>query len=107
MSSLKLNRSVAPTLTGVIIATALGSFSIADKINNFYTPNVHELTQNTAHLSNRFITETFTSVDVRETNLNESLDNMLIDLFEKISLNAKPLEEDLAKLLSENFIDLF
>lgn len=107
MSSLKLNRSVAPTLTGVIIATALGSFSIADRTNNFYTPNVQELTQKAAHLSNGFITKTFTSVDVRESNLNESLDDMLVNLFEKISLNAKPLEEDLAKLLSENFIDLF
>ncbi|HFG6880740.1 MULTISPECIES: hypothetical protein [Acinetobacter calcoaceticus/baumannii complex] len=107
MSNLKLNRSVTPTLTGVIIATALGSFSLGDHANNLFNPSAHEIIQKKEYLDNSFIPKTFTSVDVKDSNLNESLDNLIVNLFEKISLNAKPLEEDLAKLLSENLIDLF
>ncbi len=45
MSNLKLNRSVTPTLTGVIIATALGSFSLGDHANNLFKPSANEIIQ--------------------------------------------------------------
>lgn len=107
MSSLRFNSSVAPSLTGVIFATALGSLSVSGYAGNHFNPNAHEFIYKMEQMSEGTIPGTFTSVDVKSSSLNDNLDNMIVNLFEKISYNAKPLEADLAQLLSENFIDLF
>lgn len=107
MSSLRFNSSVTPSLTGVIIATALGSVSVASHAGNHFNPNAHEFIYKMEQMSQNSVPGTFTSVDVKSLSLNDSLDNMIVNLFEKISSNAKPLDADLAQLLSENFIDLF
>lgn len=107
MSSLRFTSSVTPSLTGVIVATALGSFSVACHAGNNFNPSTHEVIHKMEQMGDSFIPKTFTSVGVINSSINENLDYMVINLFEKISYNAKPLDADLAQLLSENFIDLF
>ncbi len=107
MSSLRFTNSVTPSLTGVIVATALGSFSVACHAGTNFNPSAHEAIHKMEQRGGSFISQTFTSVGVVNSSLNENLDYMVINLFEKISYNAKPLDADLAQLLSENFIELF
>ncbi|WP_342370683.1 hypothetical protein [Acinetobacter sp. D009] len=106
MSNLRMSVSVAPTLTGVIFATALGSFSMTSHASQMPL-SPPELTLKTENLGFSFTSQTFSSVDVKALESSQNLDHMMVNLFEKIAKDAKPLEEDFAKLLSENFIDLF
>lgn len=107
MTSLSLRNSVTPSLTGVIIATALGSFSLNSHASSSIHPNTHDIINKMEQVSSISTPGTFSSVDVKSSYLNDNLDNMIVELFEKISRDAKPLDADFSQLLSENFADLF
>lgn len=106
MSSLNIRASITPTLTGVIFATALGSASISTYANHSM-PSHHEALYKTPQIDLNKTSQTFSSLvlsnqfDIHET------DNLMIQVFEKISKDSKPLNEKFAKILSDNILDLF
>lgn len=107
MSNLAFTGSIAPSLTGVIVATALSSFSVTCHAGNNFNPSANEFIHKMEQIKDSSTPQTFSLLDVRSSNLNNNLDNMMVNLFEQLSANSKPLDADLAQLLSENFVDLF
>ncbi|EHU3426937.1 hypothetical protein ACT4ZY_13970 [Acinetobacter baumannii] len=108
MSSLRISASITPTLTGVMIATALGGASI----NAYPTPNMgipphHEAFYKTSQFDISSTSETFSPLALSNSSEINEIDNLMLQVFEKISKDSKPLDEKFAKILSDNILDLF
>jgi len=105
MGSLRMCSSITPTLTGVMLATALGtaSFNTHANANALYAPDIYKASK--IDLSET--SKTFSSLDITKKSEVLEIDSLLIQAFEKISKNSKPLDEDFAKILSDNILDLF
>lgn len=107
MSSLSMSNSISPTLTGVILATALGSASFnsyASYLNNVHSSDTFHKTQ---ELDLSKTSQTFSAISIDKDHEEVEIDNLMIEFFEKISKNSKPLDPEFAKILSDNMLDLF
>ena len=108
MSSLRISSSITPTLTGIIFATALGSASI----NTYASPNIniphhHEAFYKTSQIDLNKTSQTFSSLALSNPSDIHEIDSLMLQVFEKISKDSKPLDEKFAKILSDNILDLF
>jgi|GEM_PF-2213356 len=108
MGSLTVNHLTTPTLTGVMLATALGSMSFNTSAHQPNLP-VHEYTYNrtSSRLDLNSTMETFTSVQYKSSDNSQELGKLIVNVFEKVASGAAPLSDDFAKILSDNILDLF
>ena len=51
--------------------------------------------------------KTFSALGVTNPTDVHEVDNLMLQVFEKISKNSKPLDPEFAKILSDNMLDLF
>lgn len=98
---IKLNRvsgNSPSTISGIIMLTALATTPAHSHANYF----------NQAKADNNIImnksSQTFS--DVLEVKV-VSTEDLLVRVFEKMSRESRPLEEDFARILSEDMFDLF
>lgn len=107
MSSLKIRETITPTLTGVILATALGSASINTYANKSL-PHNHEAFYKVATQNDLNKTaKTFSALELVNSSDVHEVDNLMLQVFEKISKNSKPMDPEFARILSDNILDLF
>ena len=99
---IKLNRvsgNSPSTISGIIMLTALATTPAHSSHANYF---------NQAKSDNNIImsksSQTFS--DVLEVKLVNTED-LLVRVFEKMSRESRPLEEDFARILSEDMFDLF
>lgn len=105
MSNLKFRKTISPTLSGIVIATVLSSGCVsanAKAIPNLDTGHIRGCQINfgkTSHTPSSFL----------QTNELESymIDDLMLQVFENISKDSKPLDEKFARILSDNLLDLF
>ena len=107
MSSLRIRETITPTLTGVMLATALGSASINTYANKSLSHN-HEAfykvaTQNDLNKTSK----TFSALGLLNPSDVHEVDNLMLQVFEKMSKNSKSMDPEFARLLSDNILDLF
>lgn len=107
MSSLRISSSITPTLTGIVFATALGSASINTFANVAVTPHHHEAFHKAPSIDLNSTAQTFSSVALTHPSQISEIDNLMLQVFENISKDSKPLDEKFAKILSDNLLDLF
>jgi|TARA_R110002124_G_C8944932_1_gene512925 hypothetical protein len=89
----------SPTLSGIIMMSALAATSTAHSHNNYYNP-----TKSDEHIIMKKSAQTFSSVTETKS---DSIDVMLVKVFDRMSKNTKTLDDDFARILSENILDLF
>lgn len=89
----------SPTLSGIIMMSALAATSTAHSHNNYYNP-----TKSDGHIIMKKSAQTFSSVTETKS---DSIDVMLVKVFDRMSKNTKTLDDDFARILSENILDLF
>lgn len=106
MSSLRIRETITPTLTGVILATALSSASINTYANKSL-PHSDAFYKVAMPADLNKTSETFSALGLSNTSNVNEVDNLILQVFEKISKNSKPLDSDFAKILSDNMLDLF
>lgn len=107
MSSLRVRDTIAPTLTGVILATALSSASINTYANTSFSHNHDAFYKAAMPTDLNKTSKTFSALDVINASDVHEVDNLMLQVFDKISKNSKPLDPEFAKILSDNMLDLF
>ncbi|WP_151956096.1 hypothetical protein [Acinetobacter guillouiae] len=107
MSNLQLTKSISPTLSRIVFATALSSACIAANANANLMHN-SEINYTGGYQIN-FGKTSHTSSSFLLTNDLEAymVDDLMLQIFENISKDSKPLDEKFARILSENLLDLF
>lgn len=99
---IQLNRASGnspSTWSGIVMLTALATAPIAHgHTNHFNYPKADK------HIATIKSSQTFS--DVVEVK-SESTGDMLVRVFERMSKESKPLDEDFARVLSEDMFDLF
>ena len=103
MSSLTVRNSISPTLTGVMLATVLGSASI----NTYAKMYIPEPFYNTPAKDLNKTNQTFSSVISRSRDESQEIDSLIVKVFEKFGKDSKPLDDEFARILSDNILDLF
>lgn len=94
------------TLSGVIVLSALSLIPLQAHSN--YTP-LSASTNSHFELKDKIVfgsksAETFSPIlETTSSNTNQ----LLVEVFEKMYKNSSPLDADMAKVLSDNVIDLF
>lgn len=109
MSNLQLRKSISPTLSRIVFATALSSACIAANANaNANLMHNSEINYTGGYQIN-FGKTSHTSSSFLLTNDLEAymVDDLMLQIFENISKDSKPLDEKFARILSENLLDLF
>lgn len=89
----------SPTLSGIIMMSALAASPTAQSHNTYYNP-----TKSDGHIIMKKSAQTFSSVTETKS---DSIDVMLVKVFDRMSKNTKTLDDDFARILSENILDLF
>ena len=107
MSSLRIRDTIAPTLTGVILASAVSSASINTYANKSLSHTPEAFYKSVAQTDLNKTSKTFSALGVTNPTDVHEVDNLMLQVFEKISKNSKPLDPEFAKILSDNMLDLF
>lgn len=87
------------TLSGIIMMSALAVSSPAHSHSNYYA-NANA----NGHIIVKKSSQTFSAISETKS---ESIEVMLVKVFDRMSKNTKALDDDFARILSENIFDLF
>lgn len=85
------------TLSGIIMMSALAVSSPAHSHSNYYAST-------NGHIIVKKSSQTFSAISETKS---ESIEVMLVKVFDRMSKNTKALDDDFARILSENIFDLF
>ena len=89
----------SPTLSGIIMISALAAASTAHSHSSYYSSPTSD-----GHIIVKKSAQTFSSLTETKS---DSVDVMLVEVFDRMSKNTKALDDDFARILSENILDLF
>ena len=103
MSNLTVRNSISPTSTCVMLATVLGSASINTYANMYTSEKAYVTPVKDLNKTN----QTFSSVVSRSQYKSDEIDGLILKVFEKFEGNSKPLDDEFARILSDNILDLF
>ncbi|ENV53872.1 MULTISPECIES: hypothetical protein [Acinetobacter] len=108
MTNLNIQKSIPPTLTGVMLVTAfLSSSSVISQSNHLSFKDSSEIFPKTHYVDLSKTPETFSAVSYATNHGEALLDDLMMDFFEKLSYESKPLDPEFAKILSDNILELF
>lgn len=86
------------TLTNIVMITALATAPVQSYAGYYNDPKTEE------NIVVKNASETYSSITETKTHSAEA---MLVRVFERMNEGSKPLDDDLARVLSENILDLF
>ena len=103
MNNLSTFSSKAPlTLGGALLTTALSTPLYA---HGYY--NNPKAVQNGSYaVKSNKTPETFSGVQIRSSPQDMNIDNMIISVFEKMSKESVVTDSEIAKIMSDNMLDL-
>jgi hypothetical protein len=90
------------TLGGVLLSTAL----IAPLYAHGYYKTANSYQSGSFELKSTETPETFSAVQIRPYNEEMSIDDMLITVFERMSKESTITDDEIARIMSDNMLDL-
>lgn len=86
------------TLSNIVMITALATAPIQSYAGYYSQPKAED------HIIVKKASQTYSSIEETQT---ASAEAMLVRVFERMNEGSKPLDDDFARVLSENILDLF
>lgn len=94
----RISGSFPSTLNSLIMVTALAATPLPSYANQYSHPKPNR------HIITNKVPSTFSSITETKP---ESIESMLVQVYERMNNNPKQLDDDFARILSENVLDLF